>query len=79
MTRLLKEVGIPLIFAAGVAWGTATVTGTFLLRQKLDVETYRSDLERRASLDSTIVHELRTIRYLQCRAQPNDSYCGSRP
>lgn len=79
MTKLLKQFGLPLIFAAGVAWGTATVTAGITLARKVDVDTYRADLTRRATLDSTIVHELRTIRFLQCRQQPDDSYCYPRP
>ena len=73
--KMLKQFGIPLIFACGVAWGTATVTATLTLAGKVDQRVYLDDLARRATLDTTIVRELRTIKYLQCRQQPADSYC----
>lgn len=69
---------IPLVFAIGVAWATATLA----LRGKVDRETYSSDRALQATADSArardlreLTSEVRNLRTWLCRGHENELGC----
>lgn len=57
MSESVKRYWLPIIFAAGVAWGTAILT----LQGKVDNATYARDQQQRAMRDSLLIHEMTEV------------------